>query len=136
MKILSFLLFFAISFLLIGVSYWLLAKLFIWFIPLTGFWFYLLLIWFAFLSYRFSLTNIKLFRLRKIALKIDNSILKWIRTIPLVILSICGMIYIFKMGILPSDYSITMLIGYFCFIYLMIQLTINLIFTLLSGSDS
>lgn len=136
MKTLSFLFSTALSFVLIGLAYWLLSKLFPWYMVLHGFWYYFLMFWFAFLTYRFFLSNLELFRLRKtILLMVGNSTLSWIRAILLILLSICGCLYVVNFGTLNADYAISELIGYLVFILLTIQLTFSLIFQLLSSGD-
>ena len=129
MKTVGFISFALLSFLLITVGYWLLGKLFAWYIWLNGLWFYFLTFWFAFLTYRFALTNLALFRLRKtIFVFLSNSVLKWSKQILLILLTVYGCIYVGNVAGLQTGYSTWQFVGYWIFMLLTIQLTINLIF--------
>lgn len=136
MKLLRFLFFFLISFLLIGFFYWLLGKLFKWYMELIGFWFYFLMFSFAFLTYRFLLSNLAMFRLRKtIITMLGDSVFNWARATILILLSIYGCIYVIESYSLKTTYSNWTFIGYWLFILFIIQLTFNLIFQLLTAGD-
>ena len=136
MKILSFLFSFLLSLLLIGVAFWLLGKLFPWYMGLKGFWFYFLMFCFAILTYRFFFTNFALFRLRKTIINLlGNSFLKWLRVIILILFSLSGCIYVINSWILNPGYSTWEFIGYWVFVLLIVQLTLNLIFQLSSGGE-
>lgn len=136
MKFLRFILFLTLSLLTIGLAYWLLGKLFPWFMGLTGFWFFFLLFVFASLTYRFFFTNLALFRLRKtVIMFLGNSPLNWTRAFILIFYSLFGFIYVFNSYTLIVEHSTWELIAYWVFILLILQLTINMMFQLLSSGD-
>lgn len=137
MKILRFILFLALSLLTIGFAYWLLSKLFPWFMVLTGFWFYFLLFVFASLTYRFFFTNLALFRLRKtVMMFLGNSPLNWIKAFILIFYSLFGFVYVANSYSLKPEHSTWEFISYWIFILMILQLTINMMFQLLSDGDN
>lgn len=137
MKFLRFILFLAYSLVAIGVAYWILGKLFPWFMGLSGFWFYFLSFLFAFLAYRFFFTNLALFRLRKtVSMFLGNSPLNWIRAFLLIFYCLFGFIYVFNSYTLKAEYSTWDFIAYWIFVLLILQLTISMMFQLLSSRNN
>jgi hypothetical protein len=137
MKFLRFILFLALSLVMIGVAYWLLSMLFPWFMGLSGFWFFFLLFVFASFAYRFFFTNLALFRLRKTVLMfLGNSPLNWTRAFILIFYSLFGFVYVFNSYALKTEHSTWDFIAYWVFVLLILQLTINMMFQLLSSGDN